>query len=1242
MSEINEIKYSTKNVEDQENIVSDEDTKIKNEMNQNELLLLRLQLIEKEKELLHYKNKLNKYKLKEDIYLEAINNKRVSKNPYTDIFILNKPSEEKDIELIHNDELKESVIRNVGRAVIADPHYDKALLDRDDARDVIMYIYNNLLNKEVANDAFNILYSETRGIPNTFLTKVVDVIGEYVYGPNNYIGPFKTGYAEGSLEDILTNAAALSEVDARARVHDVATAISDQENLISKDLPTETRVASQLFSPGFHAGYSRKGRDRHEQIKLSGDVEENPGPRFQKPPKRTLLDRAEEMNEFYRTMCWKAYSTLGYDAEDLVNYSINKYGMNQANQFWTDAMAEADSSGDVLDENLIRTLLIRGGVEQNPGPPSNQDINMKELIDKSKTVEITQKSKASAFLDKSVNAKYSTCASSFKPNTYRFDTPGAEMDKILEFASNPCNANSFLTAAIGDDVVNIQGYINDMYGSVPLVSALDNRTDIAVPSSNNIMIAGYNTAGTNNADFMNSGARLFRYSLQNKELRSKLSNGDLGAGLDGATKIFTDFLAVGRTNTNALSGDPMLEINSRIVAADFGDYINLSKLLAYTSMTEAAWGSVLDRNVPDFMCRSRRCRNGANGWFPGSLNAFVQDAARVPVINTWWMNQTDLREVLMGTITLPNGLIWNDVNECAFIPISRGYSLDAMALITMCYLEYPIFTTNVAGNFDETVKMNVTGTAPTITATSLNRVATEQMRVDGPKFNIIYLITDNSDDNLQVGPALYAQNAFTGVAIDMAATLENYWNNNIAVNVWGGYAEAMEYFLKFSSADDWVASCVVASTLIKTRCAYPMNQLVGGAVLASIPQPVMEAAVVTNVNIPMYELPNVAGRSLNYYSYLTLLPQYNCFGFPDSRNVRPALAVNNQPRAPSITIGFFQDNTPLLRYGIMLGCIRKNVLSGTTVSAMYKANRRPIVYSLFKIFEIIADMAGTWYQDRRIANMHIYQTGALTTNRRAQILSTLAQHTNDWQRTLCGIPFLRCGASQMPVDSNNLSFVNVGNGPAWLTSMLILNNKYIYDKYYVVPCQTNMIYGKIYDKGWEQAFTPQFQVLGLPIAGPGSQCVPKATMYRDVQDHGDANAEIMYAISRMKHYADPGTINSYLNIYMCDTARKNAMTLRPITQFWSELLACTSATFPISNWSLSRSGLITTAPFYPAEYNPIDGLFLTVGISNNGYITSYQPGYSLEGVGSANAINTDSFYAPGDKELTLSSSSNLF
>lgn len=1265
------------------------------------------------------KNKLIKHKIRESLYTEYLNNDRIK---YSKIPKNNEPriiNYKEDKNYI----LDEPIVKEISipvtnsNKILANAHYDKAILNNDEAKEVIAYIYNYLLQEPTPENAFSILQEKSEGIPNTFLTKLLDTIGEFIYGSNNYIGPSKTGYAIDEIGKVITEVPAINEVDRLARVHDLATMISDDQKLISQDLPQPIRLLTTTFANKI--GYSRN--NAKERLKLSGDIEENPGPKitmldkmkkvikkyrkqhrkiekkigdnvvnryiikniirllgsnetlrriinienlckkypiyreidFQYllltlagdvelnpgPPKRLLSDF---LTQEYNQLCWYIYALLGYDCEYIANDMIRKCGLDESLIIMTDIYTK-NRGKDIMSADLIKMLLQRGCVELNPGPPmqnNNDEFEKPGLVTTDKVV--TGISRATQRLGKRVVDTVGSMGA-VKQNKYSFHKPGAEMDLICDIASNPVKSTSYLTMGFGNDDANLFAYLNDMYGQVPLRSATDNITDIAMPSSNNVMITGFTALGTGaNDDQYTYGDRLFRYSLQNREVRQRISSGTLGVGLEGAYKVMTDFLAVGRTNTNAFSGDPMLQISSRIVAADYGNYVNLAKLLAYTSLSEIAWTDILNTHVPNYKTKDYPISDRIESVFPGTYNG-VEGSTKRPVINCWWMNQTMLSEVILGENSLPNNIVFNDIMNCAFIPINRGYTLEAIALITMCYLEYPFFSPALINLNGATVQMNATGTKPSTTAASVSRFATEQVLIDGPKYNIIYITTDNSTSNFQIAPALYC-NDINNAGTDIYPTLGNFCDDNISTNVWGGYAEAMDYFLKLANADDWISALILGANLIKARSPYQEQDIQAGALLNSYPMWSIGPNFTNNAST-VIELDAGPGRFVAAYNFLKYVPMYNSFGTTDTYNPRPhiiPITPENTPDRQANPINcFVQDNQPLVNWGILTGVLKKDVLSSLALSENYKSNRRPLVYAMHKIFEIVADMAADWYIDHRVINKMLYDQSPKITDRRIPLIRTLAKEANDWQRALAGIPFMRCGSTQLAVNTANLNQVNWGDEEAWLMSPIVLSNKWMYDNKFSYKPEANIILANIYKDKWEQSYSSVYTFYGFNTGGVASQDIPEQIMYKGTAN-GNIDAENMYALSRVKHYADAVSMFNFLQVYIVDKALKRVNILMPIIQYWSELLACSSNDLVCSNFLIARPGLVTTIPYYPAEYDPENGLRYLIGISSVGNITQYTPCLSIEGLGSATAQNTDSYTAPGDEELVLAPGSDVF
>jgi len=1148
------------------------------------------------------------------------------------------------------------------------PHYDVPLLSKQQAREVIGYIYNRIGE----DPDYSVLSDEVRGIPNTFLTSIVAQLGELVYGPNNYIGPSKTGNAEGTLLDIITNVPALNDADARARLHDIALAITT-DPIVHEELPPVAREL-QVFEPLFRAGNSDIDIDHSQVLKLSGDVEENPG---LGPTRFTNNDNLTSYSYLFES--WHVFTCrqpTGWEVWKLMSILYDAFGTQERVKMaswmmdirWRLVKGDttrkdrqllevihriSNDMNDISEEDvkLIRMKLkLSGNVESNPGPPAENNNGMDvvaALVDKVKIEETKasvndkkaeKKSKAAGLLTAATVPRDGAylLGSSIKTNKWSYESSGPEMDAIVKILSSPTNASSYLSQGVGTAIVDMQAHINDMYGNFDVRRGQNNTTDKTMPSSNWIGMAGWNTTVLQNGAFNSRGTRLFRYGMSNKEPRTKIPAGNLGTALDGAAKVFQDFLSVGRTNTNAFSGDPMLEINSRLIAADFGDYINLAKLLAYTSLTEMQYGDVVSRCTPDLATYNTEMASPSNVYYPGSANQLAGGAR--PAITAWFMHQTLLRQIVLGQFDLPNNLVWNDTMTTAFIPVSRSVSPDALALITMCYMEYPMFSTTDANLTTFSVQENpAAGLQPNLNQTRGNRFATENVRVDGPKFNVIYITLDNIDDDLELPNGTLIPD-ITNAGVNISAELESYYDNNIPNGSWFGYQEAMDYFLKFTSADDWVAACCFAHDLIRAKLPYYTYMAVGGAPALSMPVPI--GALSGGASIQVQSLDNL-GQTAIFGNVQSLQPLYNSFGYYDYPSQRPpevAAPANGRPITP-IT-AWFQDNTPLTRWGILTGCLKKDVISGTSLSDMYKDNRRPIYYAILKVGEILLDMSAEWYIKNRITNKHLHGLPPKIIERRTAILKKLAGVTTTWQQTMCGFVFMRMADSSPTLTGNYLNDGIWFNADAWRNSQIVLSNKMYYNNYFQVEPQCTMQLGTIYNKTWMRANSPQAIINGVATGGPFSQCLT-SDVYKG-NSHMDERASIMYAMSKWKHLADgPLALQELIYTYLVDEANKNVFYQRPILQYWSEWLNVYDGNTLMPQVNRAIGGMITTIPHYPEEYDDFTGFRMLVGIQSMNTVMGTVNSLNLKGLGSGAFINTTSYTAPGDDDL-MSSPGQLF
>lgn len=159
--------------------------------------------------------------------------------------------------------------------IVPNTHVDKVLLTPEELREVLAWAL-----EASHNEGFPDLNQYVKGKPDSAITKLIDVLGTLVYGPNNYIGPGKTGNTDGTLEEIVTTIPALSEADARARAHDIALSVTTNP-VVDTVLPPAAQAA-QVFRPYFIQelpvpanAYSHTAQ---QNLAKTGTIEQNPGP----------------------------------------------------------------------------------------------------------------------------------------------------------------------------------------------------------------------------------------------------------------------------------------------------------------------------------------------------------------------------------------------------------------------------------------------------------------------------------------------------------------------------------------------------------------------------------------------------------------------------------------------------------------------------------------------------------------------------------------------------------------------------------------------------------------------------------------------------------------------------------------------------------------------------------------------------------------------------------------------------
>lgn len=182
--------------------------------------------------------------------------------------------------------------------IIPNPHVDKELLTEEQLREVVAWVFENSVNA-----TFPKLDIPITGIPNSAATKLIDFLGTIVYGPNNYIGPSKTGLAIGDLDKIVTTVPALSEADGRARAHDIALTVAqtreqaDRSDSILPPLAQAAQVFRNAFVPPPPPANTEYSSTSRNALAKTGTIELNPGPIYNLNEKPTSDHLVETIND---------------------------------------------------------------------------------------------------------------------------------------------------------------------------------------------------------------------------------------------------------------------------------------------------------------------------------------------------------------------------------------------------------------------------------------------------------------------------------------------------------------------------------------------------------------------------------------------------------------------------------------------------------------------------------------------------------------------------------------------------------------------------------------------------------------------------------------------------------------------------------------------------------------------------------------------------------------------------------
>jgi hypothetical protein len=238
---------------------------------------------------------------------------------------------------------------------IPNPHIDKELLTKEQLRDVLAWA----IEQSVGGDYPKIVLDQLAttpivGQPQTAIEKLTALLGELVYGKNNYIGPSKTGLVDDKLENVVTVVPALSEQDARARAHDIALTVNSDQ--VHDQILTGVARTAQVARPYIQTPTDRltalRTRYRHtnqSELTKDGDVEGNPGPIY----RLTAADSADDAIKIVSDPT----SATSYLNDSGTDWRVDEMAYNTMKGVW--AMRHGlDNQSDyvTLDDNYMQYL----------------------------------------------------------------------------------------------------------------------------------------------------------------------------------------------------------------------------------------------------------------------------------------------------------------------------------------------------------------------------------------------------------------------------------------------------------------------------------------------------------------------------------------------------------------------------------------------------------------------------------------------------------------------------------------------------------------------------------------------------------------------------------------------------------------------------------------------------------------------------------------------------------------------
>jgi hypothetical protein len=1078
--------------------------------------------------------------------------------------------------------------------VVPNLHLDKEVLTYNDVREILAYVLE--MNNESGVRELQNLVINSR--PDTAATQAVSIIGDLIYGPNNYIGPNKTGNLErpSGIIDIVTTVPILSYEDAQARAHDLQLTFANSEkgkqtadDLIINDY---MRAAQQL-RPYFERDEVMLGempigniddKMSHRDILLSGDIELNPGPRTE------CLRFQEILEDTLSVIRVRGLEILFAPQikEWLQGYFMTRLLLNSG------LLDIAEETASVMIADI---LLVRGGIETNPGPYTWEEFKL--------------------------------C-----------------LDEIMKILGDPVNTSSYYNVVANDPFIDEQNYITRRQGTLLLKSALDDRTDTAQFQSNVIHMTGADLSDLAPPAFR-SGVVGSRCTLNNRKILRSLPSGPLGVGLDGALAEFAAFLATERSQNNIISGDANLGTYSRVPRVDYGCSRLIWVLMLYECWRELGGGDELVGNKADSLARMDGDFTNITRVFPLTINTSV---AGIPAIETYCLSLTTYTAMLRGTVRWPFGTEPNEADTAQVI-MQPGLTPSALSQLVICHLEFPFVHCSRRG----VVLYYTNGNGVPANAATTFLPWSSNTLIEGPRTRVFIVLSNNSINSVALGDGVGGVQiipvydpAVPTPSTDISTILINYTANVMCdLNVNTNIIECMDYALRFADIKDWYAACTCASSTVQAFNAYSPFTFGAGPAGMGIPYNGQVAPTV-DASVDLINLQAQTGAYIqSFITSVCSIPKFSCLGH-NTYMRGPLPPVGTQ--APTIpTTNYHQNSSAVIRLAIYLRMLGKTTLGDSNFSSTFKVQFRVIWFILRQYSELLNDLTHAYWIIRQIQwdDVFVGQTPAVT-NRRFQIYNKLKELQNDAFTMLCGynpilladpFPDMRPTIVDDPPNWMNLVY--------WIQHSLIMKNSILdlgsprwhYGKWSPKP-YINV--GSIVSSWTQELFPnpgPIATFFGLVVNLFGRSTVNVNYSFPDRRPN-----EVIKTLQTMlntQHLANPGIKSSWLTWTMASEGNGNVHIVNPILGWTNEFMRYSSGEAPSDGVRLnSRPILGITIPHCPSPFSAANGYRVFLAFSNQATSLTLRGCLSIDGFGSALFSFTSAVDSPLDYLYTLNANVN--